>query len=98
MADEQTVILLDPTAEDVPEELPIAQRRRLPPWGHGGPAGQHQAQLGPVSSWLGRRAWCSSTGWPKVVHRRKANANSPAPPDLLDDVSSADMVVHAVAD
>ena len=97
MADEQTVILLDPTAEDVPEELPIAQRVASL-------RGATVALLDNTKHNSDRflagldEGLVQQYGVAKVVHRRKANANSPAPPDLLDDVSSADMVVHAVAD
>ena len=97
MADEGMVVLLDPTAEDVPEELPIAPRIASL-------SGVTVALLDNTKHNSDRflvgigEGLIAEYGVAKVVHRQKANANSPAPPELLDDVAAADVVVHAVAD
>ena len=97
MAVDGMITLLDPTAEDVPEELATAPR--IPSLSGATVAlldnTKHNSDrfLAGIGDGLVRHY-----GVAKVVHRQKANANSPAPPDLLDDVASADVVVHAVAD
>ena len=97
MADNPMVTLLDPTAEDVPEEHPIAPRI-------GSLSGTTVALLDNTKHNSDRflagiaDGLVQQYGVARVVHRQKANANSPAPADLLDDVASADVVVHAVAD
>ena len=97
MADEGMITLLDPTAEDVPEELPVAPRifslsgatvALLDNTKH-----NSDRFLAGVAEGL-----MQQYGVARVVHRQKANANSPAPTELLDEVASADVVVHAVAD
>ena len=93
-----TVTLLDPTAEDLPEEHVLAQR----------PASLKGATIGLVDNTkhnsdlflekVGEELR-QQYGVAWLVYVRKANANTPAPPGLLDQVSSqSDAVVHAIAD
>ena len=97
MSDERLVTLLVPTAEDVPDKLPTAPRI-------GSLSGATVALLDNTKHNSDRfladlaEGLVQQYGVAKVVHQRKANANSPAPADLLDAVASADVVVHAVAD
>jgi hypothetical protein len=98
MTASDTVTLLDPSAEDVPEEHALAAR--LPSL-EGTTIGlvdntKHNSDrfLRDVEALLR-----DQYGVSQVVYRRKANANTPAPPDLIDQVASpCDAVIHAVAD
>jgi hypothetical protein len=98
MASRDTITLMDPSAEDVPEEHPLA--RRLSSL-QGATIGlvdntKHNSDrfLAEVGELL-RHEY----GVTQLVHLRKANANTPAPPALLDQVASpCDAVIHAVAD
>ena len=98
MAQPDTIILLDPTAEDLPEENALAKRLdtlsgktiRLVD----NTKRNSDLFLKLVGEELRQRY-----GAADVVYVRKANANTPAPDELLDEVSSpSDAVVHAVAD
>ena len=98
MTTKDTVVLLDPSAEDVPEEHALATRLASL---EGATIGlvdntKHNSDrfLRDVETLLRDRYGVS-----QFVYRRKANANTPAPPDLIDQVAApCDAVVHAVAD
>ena len=98
MASEGTIILLDPAAEDTPEEHILA--KRLPSL-KGTTIGlvdntKHNSDL--FLKVIGE-ALLERYGVSEVVSVRKANANTPAPPELLDQITSrCDGVIHAVAD
>ncbi len=98
MTASETVTLLDPSAEDVPEEHALAARLASL---QGTTIGlvdntKHNSDvfLENMEALLRDRYGVS-----QVVYRRKANANTPAPPDLIDQVAApCDAVIHAVAD
>ena len=98
MTRKSTVMLLDPTFEDVPDEFPVAPRLSSL-------AGATVALLDNTKHNSDRFLAALADelvrgyGVSMVVAQRKANANTPAPASLLDDISArADAVVHAVAD
>ena len=98
MTSKNVVTLLDPSAEDVPDEHALAARL---PFLSGATIGlvdntKHNSDifLREVEDLLRQQHGVS-----QVVYVRKANANTPAPPTLLDEVSApCDAVIHAVAD
>jgi hypothetical protein len=98
MTASDTVTLLDPSAEDVPDEHPLAARLTSL---KGATIGlvdntKHNSDLflQDIETLLR-----DQYGVSHVVYRRKANANTPAPPDLIAEVATpCDAVIHAVAD
>lgn len=98
MVSADKIVLLDPSAEDVPEEHALAKRINSL---KGATIGlvdntKHNSDLflRQVGEELQQRYGVS-----KVVYVRKANASTPAPSELLDQVvSPSDAVIHAVAD
>ena len=92
------IILLDPSSEDVPEEHPLARRLASLNGATIGLVDNTKRNSGLFLEIAGqelRRLY----GVSQVVLVRKANASTPAPTDLLDQVSNpSDAVIHAVAD
>ena len=94
----ETITLLDPTAEDVPEQHPLATRL----------SALQGTTIGMVDNTKRNSELFLKTletelrqryGVSEVVHFRKANANTPAPAELLDQVASrSHAVIHAIAD
>jgi hypothetical protein len=92
------VVLLDPTAEDEPEETPLTPRLSSLA---GIKIGLLDNTHRNVDIYMeeAERILREEYGVAEVVYLRKANANSAAPPAVLQEmVSRADAVVHAVAD
>lgn len=92
------IILLDPTAEDVPEEHALAKRLASLKGATIGLVDNTKRNsdlfLKQVGEELQKRYGVS-----RVVYVRKANASTPAPSELLDQVvGPSDAVIHAVAD
>ena len=98
MARGGTITLLDPSAEDVAEEHALAKRL----------ASLEGATVGLVDNTKRNSdLFLQETGdllrerfgVSNLVYARKANASSPSPTDVLDQLSSrTDAVIHAVAD
>ena len=92
------ITLFDPTSEDVPEEHPLARRLDSLKGATIGLVDNTKKNsdlfLEVAGQELRRRYGVS-----QVVIVRKANASTPAPADLLDQVTNpSDAVIHAVAD
>ena len=98
MAGSGTVWLLDPTAEDQPDEHPVASRLTSLRGAKVGLIDNTKHNSDSFLAILGEELQ-SRYGVTEVFSVRKANANSAATPELLDDAASrADALVHAVAD
>ena len=98
MIQPETIVLLDPTAEDQPEENALAKRLDSLAGKTVGLVDNTKRNSDLFLKLVGQ-ALLESYGAADVVHVRKANANTPAPDELLDEVSApSDAVVHAVAD
>ena len=98
MTNRDTITLFDPTSEDVPEEHALAKRLASLKGTTVGLVDNTKHNSDIFLEQLGAEL-CQTYGVSRVVYVRKANANTPAPPTLLDQVSSqSDAVVHAVAD
>ena len=98
MAELETIQLLDPTAEDVPEENAVARRLDSLSGKTIGLVDNTKRNSDLFLKQVGEELR-ERYGAADVVYVRKANANTPAPDELLDEVSSpSDAVVHAVAD
>lgn len=98
MVSTRTIKLLDPSSEDVPEEHGLAVRLRSLAGATIGLVDNTKRNsdlfLRTVADELQQRYGVS-----QAVYIRKANASTPAPPVLLEEVASqCDAVVHAVAD
>ena len=98
MTASDTVTLLDPSAEDVPDEHALAARLTSLAGTTIGLVDNTKRNsdvfLQNVEALLR-----DQYGVSQVVFRRKANANTPAPPELIDQVAApCDAVIHAVAD
>ena len=98
MTDTRTITLLDPSSEDVPEEYRLAVRLKSLTGATIGLVDNTKRNsdlfLKTIADQLQQRYGVSRT-----VYVRKANASTPAPPGLLDEIASqSDAVVHAVAD
>ena len=98
MTQHSTVVLLDPSAEDLAEEHNLAARLHSL---SGKTVGlvdntKHNSDL--FLEQLGELLR-ENAGVSRVVPLRKANASTPLPPELLDKlIAECDAVVHGVAD
>ena len=92
------VMLLDPTAENIPEEHGLNTRLATL---KGTKVGLLDNTHRNVDIYLeeAERILKRDYGVSEVVHSRKANANSAAAPSILEEmVNKVDAVIHAVAD
>jgi hypothetical protein len=98
MVGPRVILLLDPTAEDEPEQSALTSRLSSL---QGKRVGLLDNTHRNVDIYMeeAERILKEEYGVAEVVYLRKANANSAAAPAILKEmVSRADAVVHAVAD
>ena len=92
------ILLLDPTAEDIPEEHALAKRLASLKGATISLVDNTKRHSDLFLKQVGEELQ-ERYGVSKVVHVRKANASTPAPSELLDQVvTPSDAVIHAVAD